>query len=235
MKKSTSWIILFLLLFLVSCDLQKQPGKVSCTQAGEYDYLKLYAPGAICNSDTCARYQTIWKELIMEKNNLSEQFFSEHIELCLSNIGSWDEGVSFNICYKVKLGWAIAYNCDQFIVKIKENTSYFPTLNVPRGVYLTKDQIRSVVNHYAYSSYISKISNTGELKFNSLDQALDNLIQKANVNTLCSRMITINYLTGDLILEAGAQYDNKVNTCIDGKIDLITGETSIADVPCAIN
>jgi hypothetical protein len=235
MKRSKSGILLFMFLSLASCDISKQLETVSCTQAGEYDYLKLYSPGTICNSDTCAVYQSIWKELIMEKNNLSEKFFSEHIELCLSGIDSWDEGVSFNICYKVKLDWAIAYNCDQFIVKIKDKNLYYPTLNVPRGVYLTKDQIRSIVNNHAFSSSITKLSNSADLKFNSMDQALAVLILKANVNTLCSGMITVNYTTGNLMLEAGAQYDSEANKCIDGKIDLITGETDIDDVPCMLN
>jgi len=228
--------LLFLMLLSFSaCEIQQHIRTVSCVKGGDYDYLKNYLPGKICTSDTCAIYQSIWKSIFMEKNNLENAYFDNHIELVQSDISKWNDGISFSICYKVKLGWAIAYNCDQFIIKIEQNNQLYSTLNVPRGTYLSKEQIKLIVENHAFSSDITKLSNVENLKFNSMGSALNSLILKANGNTLCSGMIIINHLTGDLELEAGAQYDHEVNRCIKGKIDLITGDAIVAEGPCMID
>lgn len=234
--KHIKFSLLFLILLSFSaCEVQKQIRTVSCIKVGDYDYLNNYSTGTICNTDTCAIYQSIWKSIFMENNNLGNSYFDNHIELIQSQINKWNDGISFSICYKVKIGWAIAYNCDQFIIEIEQNNQLYPTLNVPRGTYLTKDQIKLIVENHAFSSDITKLSNVDSMKFNSIISALDNLILKAKVNTLCSGMITINHLTGNLELGAWAQYDNVLNSCIQGRIDLITGETVVVDGPCMID
>lgn len=230
-------LVLLFLIFLSfqACETQKQVRTVSCAKVGDYDYLNYYSTGTICESDTCANYQSIWKSIFMEKNNLSETYFNNHIELCQSRINKWNDGISFSICYKVKIDWAIAYNCDDFIIKIEQDNHDYPDIDVPRGIYLTKDQIKLVVDNHAFSSDITKLSNVENLKFGSMDTVLVHLSQKAMVNTLCTSMITINHFTGDIELEANAQYDNEINSCIIGRIDLITGETFVVDVPCMID
>lgn len=77
--------------------------------------------------------------------------------------------------------------------------------------------------------------NVENLKFNSLDIAVKALTAKAKVNTLCARIIFVDNTTGNLVLEADAQYDDEVNSCILGRIDLITGETTVREVPCMID
>ncbi len=68
-----------------------------------------------------------------------------------------------------------------------------------------------------------------------MDDALNFLTKKAGVNKLCSGEITVDDSTGGLILECWAQYENENNQCIDAKIDLINGSTSIINTLCAIN
>ncbi len=235
MKNLLLAILLVQLAFLPSCKEKIQERTVSCTQTGDYDYLNNYIAGPLCTSDLCQQYQAIWKELFLEKNNLSESFFQNHIILSKSDINTWNDGVSFSVCYKVKIGWAIAWECDQFIVKINKDKLYYPTLNLPRDQYLSKDDIRIAVNGSAFSSDIIKLSNVEILKYNSMNKALSELIKAASINTLCSGMVFIDKSTGNLTLEAGAKYDNEDNSCIRGEIDLITGETKVQDVPCAIN
>jgi len=171
----------------------------------------------------------------MEKNHLTESYFNSHIELSSSSINVWNDGRSFSICYKIKLGWAEAYNCDQFMIKIDKSNQLYPAINIPRDTYLSKDQIRLEVNGNAFSSYIIKLSNVENLKFNSLDNAVKILTAKAKVNTLCARIIFVDNTTGNLVLEADAQYDNEVNSCVLGRVDLITGATTVSEVPCMID
>jgi|ERR1035437_6618422 hypothetical protein len=231
MKHFRLAIFLLALMSLPACEMQKQLRTVSCNKG----LADSYPTGTICNMDTCATYQSIWKALFMEKNHLTESYFNSHIELSSSSINAWNDGRSFNICYKIKLGWAEAYNCDQFMIKIDKSNQFYPAINIPRDTYLSKDQIQLEVNGNAFSSYITKLSNVESPKFNSLDNALNTLIAKAKVNTLCPRIILVDNTTGNLVLEADAQYDNEVNSCILGRIDLITGETTVREVPCMID
>lgn len=234
MKNLLLFILLVQLVFLPSCKEKIQERTVACTQSGDYHYLDNYIAGSLSTSDLCQQYQAIWKELFMEKNNLSESYFQNHIILSNSAMNTWNDGVSFSICYKVKIGWAIAWECDQFIVKINKDKLYYPALNLPRDQYLSKDDIRIAVNGRAFSSDIIKLSNVEDLKYNSMNNALSELIKAANINTLCSGMIFIDKSTGNLTLQAGAKYDNEDNSCIQGEIDLITGITKVQDTPCAI-
>lgn len=189
----------------------------------------------MCSSDLCLEYFNIWKELIKEKNNLSQEFIDAHIEYCYSEINSWAKGVSFRICYKLKVDWAIAYSCDQFIIKINADNTYYPALDLPRDTYLTREKVKIAVDNRAFSSDIIKVSNNDKIKYSTMDNALQDLIGFSGVNQLCLSMITINADNGDLILEASAQYENEENSCVIGTIDLITGEKEVIDTPCLIN
>jgi hypothetical protein len=228
MKHFRLAIFLLVLLSLTACEMQKQLRTVSCNK-GMPDS---YPIGTMCTTDTCATYQSIWKALFMEKNHLTESYFNSHIELSSSSINVWNDGRSFSICYKIKLGWAEAYNCDQFMIKIDKSNQFYPAINLPRDTYLSKDQIRLEIDGNAFSSFITKLSNVESLKFNSLDNAVKILTAKAKVNTLCARIIFVDNTTGNLVLEADAQYDNEVNSCIQGRADLITGATTVSEVPC---
>jgi len=218
-----------------SCDKEKQIRKTTCNQPGDYEYLDYYIADTMCSSELCLEYFNIWKELIMEKNNLSQNFIDTHIEYCYSEINTWRNGVSFWICYKFKIDWAIAYNCDQFIIKINPENKYYPTLDLPRDTYLTKEKVKIAVDNGAFSSDITKMSNIGKIKYTTMDNALQDLIGYSCVSQLCLNMITINNDNGDLILEATAQYENEENSCIIGTIDLITGDKEVNDTPCWIN
>ena len=118
------------------------------------------------------------------------------------------------------------------MIKIDKSNQLYPAINIPRDTYLSKDQIQLEIDGNAFSSFITKLSNVESLKFNSLDDAVKILTAKAKVNTLCARIIFVDNTTGNLVLEADAQYDNEVNSCIQGRADLITGATTVSEVPC---
>ncbi len=229
-------IILFQILLLatfISCNKDKQERKVTCTTIPDNAYLDKFPIGTLCTTDICKEYQAIWKELFLEKNNLSESYFNEHIIICHSDTSTWNDGVSFNICYKVKIDWAVSWNCDQFIIKIKSGNNLFPSISLPRDEYLSKENIRTAIDNHAFSSSMTAISNDEVLKFSTSKIALDKIIREANVNTLCTRWVFINDL-GHISIEANAEYVNEANLCIVGTIDLINGKTSFYDTMCRI-
>jgi hypothetical protein len=151
-----------------------------------------------------------------------------------AGLNTWNEGNTFHICYKVQFDWAIKYVCDQFIIKIDQNNHYYPSLHLPRDEYLFKEKNKIAVENRAFSSRMLYLSNANNLKFPTMESALNSLIYAAEVNTFCMSEMYVDKTTGNLMLEAWAEYENEENSCIKGQIDLINGDTEITDTPCVI-
>lgn len=233
MKTTFLSLASLLLIPFISCSDNNQSRETTCNQ--ENTFPENSAAGSLCSDAFCAEYFTIWKELLMERNDLSQDFFDSHIELGKSDIHSWNDGVSFSICYKFRVGWAVASVCDQFIIKINADNILFPALDLPRDTYLSKDEIKLAVEKRAFSSKIIKIAKEENIKFPTQEIAMSDLIEFADVNQLCSGRISIDKNNGHLTLHASAQYVNEFNSCIQGTIDLITGDKIANDTPCFIN
>jgi hypothetical protein len=233
MKYSTLFFIATILVF-TNCKKDKQTKQTFCTQLVDYKSLDYHEIDSECTTDLCIEYLTIWKELLKEKNNLSQDFIDKHIELYNTEIHTWEKGFSFRVGYKFKIGWAVAYNSDQFIIKINTDNTYYPSLDLPRGTYLAKEEIKIAADNRAFSSDIGKIANVDNIIYSTVDNALSDLIEFSGVNQLCINQITLNEDNGNLILSAYAQYENKENSCIEGTIDLITGTKNVNDTPCWI-
>lgn len=223
---------LILLIVVFSCE--KKKNTVSCVQQDFYNYLNNYPSSSLCRDSLCNKYQTIWKELFMEKNSISDVFFNKHVELWRTDIHDWIKGASFNVCYRINIDWAIAYNCDQFIIKIDKDDKTYPSLSLPRDIYLSKNDIKTVTTNHAFSSDIANVSNNESINLDSFPDAINYLTKKAGVNTLCSTRISIDESTGNLFMEAHAQYDDKYNECIHSTINLTTLETKIENGVCFI-
>lgn len=223
----------FIFIAFLSCDEGMTKRVVTCDQPEEYEYLDHYPSDQICHSDTCNVYFDVWKTLFLEKNNLTENFFEEHITVSRTSLNSWNKGISFRICYDLNIEWATAYTCDSFIIIISENINRLSTL--PRNTFLTKDQIELVIDNRSFSSSIDTVSSFDDLQFQTFDSALETLISKAQVNTLCGDRIFINDENGNLTMETNGKYKNGFNSCIQGTIDLITGITETRDEPCWVN
>jgi hypothetical protein len=226
---------MFFALLISSCngDKEFEDRNTTCTRLDDYAYLEGYIKGTPCsdNDPLCSEYLRIWKGFFLEQNNITEDFFDKHIVLYGTRFNDWVQGASFNICYEVKIDWAIVYVCDQFPVKIKNGSYLFPTL--PRDIYLTKENIATTIGE-SYTSSITKVLNTEILKFSSMNSAVNFLTGKANVDTLCPNRISLNGQTGELILECSAEYDFSKNECITASIGLIYGQTTINDTMCVI-
>jgi hypothetical protein len=222
---------LLLLAILFSCEKDQQ---VSCVQNDYYAYLERYPASFVCTDTLCNKYLAIWKQLFREKNYYSNDYFDSHIEIWRVSINNWNSGASFSVCYRVKSDWAVAYNCDQFIIRIDKDDRTWPALTLPRDTYLSISDIRTVTTNHAFSSGIALVSNNLNISPDSFQDALHILTDKAGVNTLCSTRINIDRSTGDLFLEAYAEYVNKYNECVQAKINLKTMETNIVNGVCFI-
>jgi len=222
MKYTNLLILLALIAVTESCENSENDKivrKVTCIQNGYYDYLDSYRMNSICTTDLCMEYLKIWEELFIERNSINKSFFDNHIIIGNSYIYEWAQGVSFRVGYKFEMDWGIAYNEDQFIIKINQDNNHYTT-EIPRDKGNHSDNIITISKE--------------NLLFPTIEDALNNLIDIAKVNTLCIRRIYLDENTGNLILEANGEYENEDNSCIFGSIDLINGETEVYDGACWI-
>jgi hypothetical protein len=211
--------------------------KCDCSQ-GYPETEPIYCPEQFCQSDSCQTYFNIWKDLFLSKNQMSKEYFDNHITLCSSTIHKWAQGTSFEIFYKVKIGWAEYRLLDKFIFYIASNL--YPGLDVPRNVLLSKSQIATVLNGSYFSSQMSKINPVNELKYTAEKDAMKALINASYVDTFCVGSVSFpqksfdKYNVGHPYFMASGVLNWNDNKCIEGSIDLITGETNINEQICLI-
>lgn len=193
-----------------------------------------------CESNECDKYFRIWKELLISRNHLTEAYFNEHIFPYSTTIDSWNDGKSFRVEYKIRIDWAEAKIWDQFIIWLDVSTNgLFPSIPTPRDTYLNKDQIDKLVDKLAFSSSIHQIAMIDQLKYSTLEEALQELRIASGIDNLRSGQVvyeepSFQIITGNPILKSGAVISDAENKCISCQIDLVTGETEVREHPCRI-
>ena len=223
--------VVAVITFFPSCDIfePQSPRPVICEMPEGYDYKDYYEKwrDTICTTPLCSTYTSIWKDLMIERSTLTEPYFNQHFEVVESMIASSGEGDFFIIGFKVQNDWAIAFDSDKFIIRINEGSNSFPEIGLPKGIYLSKEQIAAALDHRGFESKLDEVPKTGALKFSSPEEALVTLIREANVDTLCFYRITLSIPLKTLTLKSFARYIDNEDECIEADIDLITGRTVI--------
>ena len=236
MKLLIAFLVCFLLLGIPCCswDIEEdETRKTSCIQRGLYDYLEDEWIDSICISEICSTYTSVWKELFIQRNNMTEEYFDKHITVISSETTPLDrENVRFHLVFRVKNEWAIAESGAGFLIKIAEDETDYPEIGLPRGTYLTLEEVDKVIDPPGFNSWIGKAPKTGPLRYSSMNEALDKLIESACVDTMCFNRVFLSRHIGTLTMEAYAVYEDEENGCIIGTIDLITGKISVYDVLC---
>ncbi len=190
----------------------------------------------LCDSQNCKEYYEIWENLFKIRNNISDDYFDEHITVTKTEIDSWNDGESFNVNYNVKIDWATIDNHDQFIIKI--NSQLYPSLLVSRNEYLSETEIKQVLDMQAFSSYMSKINPDSKLKFSTKYQALKALRDLADSKKIkydriyYKKQKPLFNANGHPFLVGRGEINQSKNKCIYGEIDLITGEGETHECAC---
>lgn len=194
----------------------------------------------ICDSQICIEYQNIWEELFKTRNNITDEYFKEHLTITNTSISSWNSGESFKISYFIKIDWAKIYINDQFIIKKNSSAPPFPSLNLPVDTYLSKDEINLCINNFVLASSMKRINQYEKLKFNSKRKAIKEI--EKNIPFKNPKMDMIYYKddkyiytsNGNPFLKGGGTIDDKENKCFTCEIDLITGEVTYNETYCWI-
>lgn len=193
----------------------------------------------LCDSPLCTQYYDTWKNVFISQNNMTEEYFNDHIIPYKTEISLWNEGESFRVYYQVSIDWMICKRSDQFIININSEILY-PALNVNRGEYLTEVEINQVISAHAFSSSINVIGSDNQLKYSSKKKALKAIRNEAGTNKIDfarykyfakKPVFTPN---GHPYMVANGVIDKNENKCLKSTIDLITGEIEINECPCWI-
>lgn len=235
MKRILSVSIILLLVFSCSKKNDKSQDilKIDTSHCSD-SLLTLACTGTLCQSDTCLKYNAIWKDQFMSRNQMSQDYFNSHIFPCSSRLVNWVDGISYEVTYRVKVDWSEAVVTDKFAIWLSKTTQgLWPTVDVPRNSLLTADQVGSLFSLQAFSSSIYTIKQNIQLKYSSLQAAMNALIKASKVDTLC--MGSVFYQNpgvaatsaGDPYLEGSGAISWNENKCITCQINLITGETDI--------
>jgi len=245
--KKLIYFLVSIILFFLSCKKNDNAGKhgitpiKTCKCCNSYNSSdSVICEGNLCKSDTCKTYLAIWKDLFISRNQLTQQYFDEHVIPCGTQLSKWQDGISFEVYYKITIKWAETRLYDNFIIWISPTNNTFPSLNLPRNVLLSEDQINSAIGDMAFGSSMNKISLTDNLKFTSKKAAIATMIKASNVDTLCNFEVEYKYTNmvmtsnGHPYLKAYNEIDIGSNKCLSSEMDLVTGDVETIQYPCII-
>lgn len=177
------------------------------------------------------KYLPVWKELFMKKNNIDENYFTEHITVCYVFKNDWTEGESLVFDYQVKIDWAAALLTDSILVKLKGSQVYLTPDEVKtngliesRGRSL-KYQISSIIPHNTVISYSVALDKVRKTCFSSLKPVVD----PVNISR------SLDYEYGELLFQTSSTISDKDNQCKFATMRLSDGEIlSCSDGQCRI-
>lgn len=239
MKNISPICIIFLIIF--SCSKTGELIEVDCSHSLDYPAL-VTCSGSICHSDTCNIYLGIWKELFLTKNQMTDQYFTNHITLCkIATYKYANQGIQFEIAYKFSINWFETSFEEGFMIWL--DPAYLqnnPSVNLPGVTLLSKDQISNNIDNPFFGYAIHTISPIDHLKYSSRKEAINAMARAAGVNNMCASTLSIQYQNkdnpslGHPILEASAVLNWDENRCVSGIMDLSTDYLQTEKQACFI-
>ena len=199
--------------------------------------------GSICQTDTCNTYLGIWKELFLSKNQMTKEYFYNHITICNTATYKYaNQGIQFELAYKLTIDWFETKFEEGFMIWLLP--SYLqsnPTVNLPANALLSKDQITANINNPFFGYAINNISPIDHLNYSSRQEAVRTMAHAAGVNDLCSSTLSIQYQNvdnpaiGHPVLSASSTLNWEENKCISGIMDLSTDYVKVQEQVCIIS
>lgn len=237
MKKTIFVCFLFIAIF--SCSKQDDQLSQDCSHFSQVS-APVVCDGTICQSDTCQTYLGIWKELFLAKNQMTQEYFDNHITIC--NTGTFkntQQGISFYLSYKVTIDWFEAKSDGDFLILLSPAyVQQYPELGLPDNILLSGDQINGQINNTFFSSPMPAIVPVNHLIYTTKEAAARALAVASGVNSMCPLTINLKYAdwtnlpAGHPFLEASGVVSWDEDKCVSGKLDLITGDNFIYNHGC---
>jgi hypothetical protein len=239
MKRSIFISLSFIVIF--SCSKTDDRKSVDCSHLYGLPS-PVTCSGSICQSDTCITYLSIWKEIFLAKNQMTEEYFNNHITIC--NTATYkdnDHGIQFDLAYKFTIDWFETKFEESFLIWLTplylQNN---PDINLPGNTLLSRDQINANISNPFFSSLLNTISPVDHLNYSSRQQAIMAMAAAAGVNNLCTSTLSVQYQNvadpplGHPVLTASAVLNWDENKCVSGIMDLASDYIKVEFNACFI-
>lgn len=187
-------------------------------------------------------YLGIWKKQFLTRNGMAQSFFDKHVSVDKYEVEcEWTSGLSLRVEYKVTYDWAVINQHDQIIVLLYSQEGAYRHLPLPRDTLFTEKEVLYAIDKSVFFSSISPVKALDKLRFSSYEDASKAFQQKIGSKDLQNVQLSF-YVPGKLPRQDGSPYligkgvlDMKRNVCIDGHMNLVTGEVEARQNACVVN
>lgn len=194
------------------------------------------APADETEAELVARYTKTWRRVSAAKSQMSSGEHERRATVESAELVTWNEGTSFTVKYRVRLGWHVEANLDQLPVRVDVPASG-PSFGVPFDRFLDDAGVDTLLAADPLAARLIDIPREESMAFASREAALAALRAAARA-PIDPEHVTIDSASpgdapGHLFMRALATVDAKKNVCRDTKLDLMTGKADVSDRPCA--
>ncbi len=195
----------------------------------------------IMDSSLTTYYLNFWKKDFLSRNKMSLNYFDTHISNIEASSYGRNRGISFQVNYTFTLDWAKIDLFDSFLVKLSASEQACTMAEIPRDKFLDTSQLQIYLKFCGWGSEIYFINAVNNLKFPDYESAVKAFQDSVHSNAILPDRISF-YVPGKFPRNDGYPYfigfgmiNKRLNECITGYFNLVTGEFSSHTTPCVIN
>jgi hypothetical protein len=186
----------------------------------------------LCTDAACVTYQSIWADLLRDRNSMSQAWFDSHITPKVTAVSPMSGGLSkFSIHYELTIDWATWHGYDEFVVSIDSVLAPTPSVWVPKNVSLSAAEVASLIDA-DYGGYISKICAVDHLAFDSDDDAIAYMHRKSIRHLTSFRLVGAGQGLPCQYLTARPSRNRMDVDCNYATLDLISKDFQFYKVDC---
>ncbi len=198
---------------------------------------------ALCHEARARRdaYLQIWKDQFQKRNRIDQTYFDKHVQVRNADVEcSWQSGLSFSVQYTVTFGWAAIEAQDQLVILLYESESAYRHLPLGRDRLFDESEIALTIDKQVFFSGISAVKPAAKLAFANQAAALEAFAAKAGTKDLDNVRLAF-YVPGNVPRIDGHPYllargtvNAKQNQCVEGHVNLVTGEVTTWANACIV-
>jgi len=199
---------------------------------------------ALCREARARRdaYLEIWKNQFLKRNRMDRAYFDNHVRVRDADVEcSWQSGLSFRVQYTVTFGWAAIEAQDQLVILLYESESAYRHLPLVRDRLFDESEISLTIDKQVFFSGISAVKPAAKLSFANQAAALEAFAAKAGTKDLDNVRLAF-YVPGNVPRIDGHPYllargtvNAKQNQCVEGHVNLVTGEIKTWANACIVH
>lgn len=184
-------------------------------------------------------YLEVWETEFKSQNGIDDDWFEAHVSDVSATTYRSPIAEYFRVAFRVTIDWAVMDEIDQFPILFTEESGFVPD-GVTPDEYLTREQVLVEFNS-AYWHVIGPVSPLEHLEYDSCSQASQALQDSASSTDIMPRDLAFRVpgmpprQNGELFLLGFGTVNWELNQCIEGRVNLSTGEWEAWSTPCRIS